>query len=235
MPEQLIFVLVLIAFSIGKWVLDNVSNASRGEKPEDRDEFGNPRTPTGSRQTRDSRSGGDPADEEAERLRRFMEALGLPPGETPPPPRRRKPVEPPAAARQEPAPARPIIAPARPPVTSAPKAPASDAPTTPAPRPYAPRPPAPSPFARQEPAPAASREAEPFTPPPLLAAARELAARPRPEPTDRPETPRPYQVREHHHGNSHTGLRKALRQRSSVRQALVLRELLGPPKALSGE
>jgi len=223
MPEQVVILIIVAAFSIGKWVLDNVTKPAQENRPKEREK----RSPFGPQERATPRSGpqASPADEEAERVRRFMEALGLPPGEVPPAPIRKKPVsQHPKPVRQEGVPVRPMVAPARP---------------GPAPRPSVPtlsRPVLPevsAPFAQPEMPPASYQAPAPAPLEPSLPMAAALAPAP-PSPLESPApNPRPYQVRTAH--PAHSALRKALRQRSGLREALILSEVLGPPKALSGQ
>ncbi len=138
-----------------------------------------------------------PPQSEAERVRRFLEALGAPPGTEPPPPVRPRPAAPRPSNRPEPARRRPAARPWEqplPPLTTAP------------------------PFLR-EPAPPPVLSAPPPPPP--------VVALPRPTPLAAPpvSAPRP--------AAGASSLGEMLRRRESVRQAILLREILGPPRGLA--
>jgi len=116
--DQLIVILVVGALALGKWLFEN-SGRFQGDEPESPSNPTQPRLPT----ARTLRP--DPGEEsEEEKMRRFMEALGLPPESAPPPVRRQpaakpamkqQPQEPVTPPRKEPRrlaqPARPKIAP----------------------------------------------------------------------------------------------------------------------------
>ncbi|MEO6873051.1 MAG: hypothetical protein ABI233_12650 [Chthoniobacterales bacterium] len=143
-----------------------------------------------------------PAESEEERVRRFLEALGAPPGSAPPPP-----------VRSRPAPPRPVVstrpqtppnvkrswAQPLPPLVTMPEV--QKAPIFP--------PPASAPL---------------VTPPPLVPVAPPPARRiiPLVRPAAFPPAPRRVAV----------SLGELLRSADSARQAIVLREVLGPPRGL---
>jgi len=143
---------------------------------------------------------------EEERVRRFLEALGVPPGTQPPPAVRPRTITPrPKAAAPPPPKVRRSWAQPLPPVVAVPPEIAELPPLTTTP------PPPPVFVAREtQPAP------EPFVSPPLPV---ELAA---------PATSRVASARTF----STTSLRPLLRSREKIRQAIILREILGPPLGL---
>jgi hypothetical protein len=154
-----------------------------------------------------------PTESDAERQRRFREAVGLPPGaDLPPPVRPRTSANPPPLQPIQPAGARPFpgtpgrlrrAAPAPPSPVNTPRTlpPAGRAPAAPAP-------------AKVSPAPVAVAPATPVrqaAPPARPAAAPVAAVSP---------------------SYTATALLPRLRNPSAIREAIILREVLGPPKAL---
>jgi hypothetical protein len=152
-----------------------------------------------------------PPQTEEERVRRFLEALGVPPGTQPPPPARTRTVTPRPAAtpasQTAPQKIRRSWAQPLPPVV-----------TTPEDMPFPPlTPPQPEPvFVVQTRAASAT-----VAPPPLPA---EVSARPLAAPVARKAAPsRTLPM---------TSLRATLRSRERIRHAVILREVLGPPLGL---
>lgn len=148
-----------------------------------------------------------PPPTEEERVRRFLEALGVPPGTQPPPPVRPRSVTPRRVVTPTPPPPLPKVkrnwAQPLPPVVTVP----ADLPLPPLTTP----PPEPVFVVETQPAPAA------LIPPPLPA---ELS----PRPLARKAAPvRTFPM---------TSLRPLLRSREKIRQAIILREILGPPLGL---
>ena len=150
-----------------------------------------------------------PAESEQERVRRFLEALGVPEGSAPPPPVRPRPAAPrrvitPVQKQEQVPKAKRSWAQPLPPLVSTPE----DV-TEPPPLVMVPVP-------EPEPEPLASPLLEPVAPltPALLPVAR------RSPPSPRPVTSKPLSLGE------------MLRTSGSARQAMVLREVLGPPRAL---
>ncbi len=148
------------------------------------------------------------AQSEEERVRKFLEALGVPPGERPPPPARRRTVSPipsPPPARARPArpepKARRSWAQPLPPLTTAPPKPA---------------------VTEADPAPPVVAGPPPLPPTPLAVPVTSLppiAARPAPARRALPAT---------------DSVGAMLRARGSIRRAIILREVLGPPRGLQG-
>jgi len=166
-------------------------------------------TPTPPSTPASTRRPGMPGETEQERYRRFMEAVGLPPG-TPPPP----PVQPRAQVNPQP------LLPVNPPGGRLYRVPPSVTPprqVTQAPQTYR-RPLASSPAPAQAPVTSyvttAAPAASPATPPPPP-----VRRSPPPVPTTAPATPA-------------QALIARLRDPASIREAIILREVLGPPKAL---
>ena len=151
-----------------------------------------------------------PAESEEERVRRFLEALGVPPGSAPPPPVRPRPSAPrrvvtPSQPKAPPKVKRSWVQPL-PPLVTTPKEM-----TYPPARPPAPAPPPPVVLAPP--------------PPVVIAASAPTAMSPRGAPSARPQAA-PVSVA------TMGSLGAILRARGSVRQAIMLREILGPPRGL---
>jgi len=143
-----------------------------------------------------------PAQTDEERVRRFLEALGVPQGTQPPPPVRPRKVVTPTQPKVRPKAKRSLLQPLPPLVTT---------------------PDLPLPSARSAPPPPTVVVMEPTS-------VREVAALPAvpasiPGVTERaqPGATRPLAT---------TSLGALLRSRASVRQAIILREVLGPPRGL---
>jgi len=162
---------------------------------------------------------GTETESEEERTRRFMEALGLPPGSVPPP----KMTRPPA---QQPAP-RTLMTPVAP--ASIPRLFPSAPPPSPAPPAPWPQEPAAPLLGRQNPARESSPPSETKKPlsvgnaPPLSVPLYRL---------DLPFTKAPTTSSEPAPGEVLDALRMELRQRGALRKAFIVREIIGPPKAL---
>jgi hypothetical protein len=183
MNDTLIFLVLAGLALIFKWLTSQASSDSKKPKPPSPNEQA-PRRP--------------PAESEEERVRRFLEALGAPPGTQPPPPIRRRSVAPRAAVPSTAQPQRPpkvrrsFVQPLPPLTTAPPEAVVIEA----APAPV---------FA---------------VPPPLPPLGSSIAVATAPS---RATTLRVMPT------SSLAGL---LRTRASIRQAIVLREVLGPPRGL---
>jgi len=144
---------------------------------------------------------------EEERVRRFLEALGVPPGTQPPPPARSRTVTPRPVATPSPKIRRSWAQPLPPVVTTPEDMPVPSMTPPPQPEPVF--------VVQTQPAPATD------VPPPLPA---EVSARPFAAPVARKAAPpRTPQM---------TSLRATLRSRERIRQAIILREVLGPPRGL---
>jgi hypothetical protein len=186
MNDTLIFLVLAVLALIFKWLTRQTSED--GEKPE---------PPSPNEQAPPPRP---PAQSEEERIRRFLEALGAPPGTRPPPPvRQRRVVTPVAPPAQRPRAKRTWVQPLPPLVTT--------------PKDLGPPPPTTASFERAavEVAPSMTvAPPEPIILPPL--------------PTPRATAPAREMPRQ--------SLGRLLRQRGSVRQAVILREVLGPPRGL---
>jgi hypothetical protein len=153
-----------------------------------------------------------PPQTEEERVRRFLEALGVPPGTQPPPPVRNRTVTPhPVATSTPQTPPRKIrrswAQPLPPVVTTPEDIPLPPLATAPPPEPVF--------IVQTQPAPAT------VVPPPLPA---EVSARPFAGPVVRKAAPA--------RTPPMTSLRATLRSRERIRQAIILREVLGPPRGL---
>jgi hypothetical protein len=196
MNDTIIFFVLAALALIFKWLTKQGSDDAEKPKPD------TPNEPT-------RRA---PPQTEEERVRRFLEALGMPPGTQPPPPVRTRTVTPRSVA------------------TSAPRTPPSkirrswaqplpSVVTTPEDMPVPPLAAAPQPepvfVVQTRPASAT------VVPPPLPA---EMSVQPFAAPVARKAAPpRPPPM---------TSLRATLRSRERIRQAIVLREVLGPPRGL---
>ena len=153
-----------------------------------------------------------PPQTEEERVRRFLEALGVPPGTQPPPPVRSRTVTPrsvvtPAPRSPPPKIKRSWAQPLPPVITTPEDMPLPPLTTAPQPEPVF--------VVETQPA------AEVVVPPPLPA---ELSAQPLvPRLTRKAAPARALPM---------TSLRPMLRSREKIRQAIILREVLGPPRGL---
>ena len=185
MNDTLIFLVLAGLALIFKWLTRNASGDAEKPEPPSPNEGTPPRPPPQS---------------EEERIRRFLEALGAPPGTRPPPPvRPRRVVTPVAPPAQRPRAKRNWVQPLPPLVTT--------------PKDLGPPPPTTTSFE-----PAAVEVAPSVTvapPPPVILP---------PVPTPRATAPSRVTPRQ--------PLSTLLRSRASVRQAVILREVLGPPRGL---
>jgi len=184
MNDTLIFLVLAGLALIFKWLTRQVSDDSEKPEPPSPNEQAPPRPP---------------AQSEEERIRRFLEALGAPPGTRPPPPvRQRGAVTPATPPAQKPKTRRGWVQPLPPLVTT----PADLAPPsrrTPLLEPVVPPP-------------------IPAAPPPQIVAPSALPPMPRATAPLRAVPPQ--------------SLGALLRDRGSIRQAIILRELIGPPRGL---
>ena len=188
MNDTLIFLVLAVLALVFKWLTRQPSD--HGEKPD---------PPSPNEQAPPPRP---PAQSEEERIRRFLEALGAPPGTRPPPPvRPRRVVTPVAPPAQRPRAKRTWVQPLPPLVTT--------------PKDLGPPPPTITSFE-----PAVAEVAPPMAvapPQPIILPSASL-------PTPRATAPAREVPRQ--------SLGRLLRQRGSVRQAVILREVLGPPRGL---
>ena len=184
MNDTLIFLILAGLALIFKWLTRQVSDDSEKPEPPSPNEQAPPRPP---------------AQSEEERIRRFLEALGAPPGTRPPPPvRQRRGVTPATPPVQKPKTRRGWAQPLPPLVTT--------------PADLAPPPPRTPPF-------------EPIVSPPIPAAPPpQIVAPSAPPPMPRATAPL--------RAVPPQSLGALLRNRGSVRQAIILREVLGPPRGL---
>jgi hypothetical protein len=185
MNDTLIFLVLGALALVFKWLTSRASGAAEKPEPPSPNEGTPPR---------------QPAQSEEERIRRFLEALGAPPGTRPPPPVRPRrvvtPVTPPA---QRPRAKRNWVQPL-PPLVTTPKDLGPPPPTTPS-----------------------------FEPAAVEIAPSMTVAPPQPiilPPVPMPRATAPSRV------TPRQPLSTLLRSRASVRQAVVLREVLGPPRGL---
>ena len=189
MNDTLIFLVLAGLALIFKWLTSQASRDSEKPEPPSPNEGASRRPP--------------PATEE-ERVRRFLEALGAPPGTQPPPPMRPRRGVTPAPRGSKPKVRRSWVQPLPPLVTTPEDMPLPPLTTFPLPEPV---------VVEAKPA--------PEVPPPLPAL---IALRPLTAPSLRKAAP-PRRA-------AMTSLGALLRTRSSIRQAIVLREVLGPPRGL---
>jgi hypothetical protein len=188
MNDTLIFLALAGLALIFKWLTSHGSgDSAKPEPPLPNEQAPPPRQPPQS---------------EEERIRRFLEALGAPPGTRPPPPiRPRRVVTPAAAPAQRPKAKRSWVQPLPPLVTT--------------PKDFGPPPPTTTPF---EPVVAEVTTPIAVAPPPPIISPSAPVPMPRTTATSRE------MLRQ--------SLGTLLRQRGSVRQAIILREVLGPPRGL---
>ncbi|MEI6561844.1 MAG: hypothetical protein WCO68_07145 [Verrucomicrobiota bacterium] len=220
--DQLILIVVVGVIAFVKWFVENAGQSAPDET-----------RPPSPRPLRPDPADANRAESEAERMRRFMEALGLPPDAVPPAPPRKPPIQP-----RTPAP--PVSKPLRAPGTF----PRKGRPVDPFPRPAAPahRPDIAPPLETGGPLPtlpktASVRETAPsmevtsipqmtFAEPEqaVQSAAAAVAASTKAlsgsasQALATPSTP--------------SALREQLREPDSLRKAILLREILGAPKGL---
>ncbi len=233
--DQLIFVAILGALALGKWLLERAGN------PEDDSVSRRPDADQGV-DTPDHRQAiPRRADSEEERMRRFMEALGIPAGEAPPPPpparsaeRQAQPSTP--SPRPEPSPGR-RIRPQKNPMGGGNPWDFKPQPVRPK-RPSQPAPPVESRPVFTAPQPEPLLEPLPESLPPSFAASTVLASSPEISSmeTVAPQmeiTPLASVGKTSDVQPGVSTLLPKLRNRNALREALVLREILGPPKALA--
>jgi len=178
MNDTLIFLVLAGLALIFKWLTSQGS--SDAEKPEPPPPNEAARRP--------------PSETEEERVRRFLEALGMPQGTQPPPPvQRRRVIAPAPRPAEKPKVRRSWVQPLPPVVTTPPEILPPPLPSEPAPE-------------------VVVRRPEVIVPPPSP-----VSLMPKPVPR------RPAPVR---------SLGAMLRSRASIRQAIILREVLGPPRGL---
>lgn len=152
-----------------------------------------------------------PSESEEERVRRFLEALGVPPGTKPPPPIKPRSVQPRRPETSQPPPPRKVrrsLVQPLPPLVTTPDTPAAPPPVAPV---------------AVEPPPLVETRPEAFLSPPseALVSPVETVVRQRRRPSTPAQAPQPS-----------TSLAALLRTRNSLRQAVILREVLGPPRGL---
>jgi hypothetical protein len=190
MNDTLIFLVLAGLALVFKWLTSRTSSDSENSEPPSPNEQEPRRAPPQS---------------EEERVRRFLEALGAPPGTQPPPPVRPRRVVTPAPRGVKPKVKRSWVQPLPPLVTTPDEVAPPPVTIYPLPEPV---------VAKAEPAP------EVFLPPPLP---------PLSAPLLRKGTP-PGRAS----ATSVMSLGARLRSRGSIREAIVLREVLGPPPGLQG-
>lgn len=241
--ENLVFLVIVAALALGKWLFENAGNFGGGrDTPDDpSDEF--PPPPRRRAATPVPRGPASPANEETEeeRVKRFMEALGLPATGAPMPPRGPQPQRPPVPERRAPLSrpkpdvrhlGEPFGAPMSPPVLR--RRPAMEPRREPVPQP-GPRPVIP------EPAP------EPMSAPVSESApAMEVASLPRIEAdtgravanaafgvqTTAQQLLQPFGAVQRPESEPLAVLKQQLRDPGALRRAILLREILGTPKGL---
>jgi hypothetical protein len=210
--QQIIFAIAAAAYGVFVWWNDRRKKKESDElekRIQENQTAGDANAPTAT----------PPQDaSEQDRLRRFLEALGVPGGQPPPPAR---PAPPPKPVQPAPAP-RPLFQPAPPPPPVIPR-PVYTSPRTirPAPKPlvvYSP-----------EPEPMESREAGH-----LETASAEMQRAAHYKATELPKTTAPATVTRRAQTLADIGLRESLRSPESLRAAILVREILGPPKGLEG-
>jgi hypothetical protein len=189
MNDTLIFLVLAGLALVFKWLTSQASSDSEKREPPSPNEQA-PRRP--------------PPQSEEERVRRFLDALGAPPGTQPPPPVRPRRVVTPAPGTPKPKVKRSWVQPLPPIVTTPEDMPLPPLTTFPLPEPV---------VVEAEPA--------PEVPPPLPTP---IALRPLTAPSLRKAAP-PRRA-------AVTSLGALLRTRESIRRAIILREVLGPPRGL---
>ncbi len=152
-----------------------------------------------------------PSESEEERVRRFLEALGVPPGTRPPPPVKPRSVQPRRVATAQPSPPRKVrrsFVQPLPPLVTTPEAPTAPPPVA---------------TVQVEPPPLVETHPETFvaSSSKALVSPVETVVRQKRRPSTLAQAPQPP-----------TSLVALLRTRNNVRQAVILREVLGPPRGL---
>lgn len=210
--EQIIFIALIAIVGLLRWLSQAAENKKNAETAR---RAGNPPP--------DAPMQRAPADSEEERIRRFMEALGVPTSSPPLPDARRQPREgprsslPPPPAKRSFLPKIPPMAPAWPPLTSAPPE------LSPAPAPVPAREPA---ILREEPPRRKPRKME-------VAASfevRDIDERvaedmPLPSAQGAPSS-------EEREARTQTLVERLARSQQGLRDAMVLREIFGPPRSM---
>jgi hypothetical protein len=191
MNDTLIFLVLAGLALIFKWLTSQASSDSEKPEPPPPNERA-PRRPP-------------PASEE-ERVRRFLEALGAPPGTQPPPPVRPRRVVTPAPRGPKPKVKRSWVQPLPPIVTTPEDMPLPPLTTFPPPEPVV-----------VEAKPALEVVVPPPLPPPVSTLPSAATLRRKATPSRAAPV---------------TSLGALLRSRESIRQAIILREVLGPPRGL---
>lgn len=196
MNDTLIFLVLAGLALVFKWLTSRTSGDSENSEPPSPNEQEPRRAPPQS---------------EEERVRRFLEALGAPPGTQPPPPVRPRRVVTPAPRGVKPKVKRSWVQPLPPLVTIPDDVPLPPATISSLPEPV---------VTKMEPV------AEAVLPPPLSAP---IPLTPLPAPLLRKGASQGRAS-----ATSVTSLGARLRSRGSIREAIVLREVLGPPRGLQG-
>lgn len=206
--DQLIFILIIGGIALVNWLLKKGTSKVKNMTEQ-----------IERRQQPQSQSQNAPPDSEEERMRRFFEALGLPPGSAPPPKVQRR-TQPPAL------PSRP--APPRRPVFEGQQEVARRAQNPVERTQRRAQPQTSTPVRYETPTPAQTRtaEAEPVSVQPIFAAAEAIAKSA--QVTDKfPSAASPAAA-----PAQHSDLLAMLRSSSSIRNAVLLREILGAPRGL---
>lgn len=217
MVEQLIVVLVVGAVALAKWFFENAGRFQGGDEPEDAPQHPQPRP------LQRPRNLAHPEESDEEKMRRFMEALGLPPESRPPPAPVRKPAAEPVVTKPrrspspvEPAKPRPVSQPVRPHI-----APTLDT--------GGPLPEIPKTASVSETAPASEIVTIPQM---VFASPEQLLERPQTR-VESPSARRSSAASPRRQAGGATGsLKEQLRTPAALRNAILLREILGAPKGL---
>jgi hypothetical protein len=189
MNDTVIFLVLAGLALVFKWLTRQASGEAEA------------RPPSPNKQSRQSPPPRPPADSDAERVRRFLEALGAPPGTQPPPPVQPRRVITPTP-RTRPAVAKRTWAQPLPPLVTTPE----DLPPRPGPVVFEAAPPPPPVAAAPPPLPVVETSVRPAVSPLRKAAPARLMPLP--------------------------SLGAILRSARTARQAIMLREVLGPPRGL---
>ncbi|MEO7166819.1 MAG: hypothetical protein ABI016_07250 [Chthoniobacterales bacterium] len=182
MNDTIIFFVLAGLALVFKWLTSKGEQGAEKREPPAPNETAGPQRP--------------PPQSEEERVRRFMEALGMPTG-TPPPTARRRAVTPAAPPAQRPKPPKRSWAQPLPPLVTTPEDLSEMPPFTAVPL----------------------ESTATATPPPVV-----VAPSPLPLPVTRPSASQP--------PVPVSSLGAMLRARGSIRRAIILREVLGPPRGL---
>ena len=220
--DQLIVLVVVGALALAKWLFENAGRFQGSDEPEDVPQRPQPRPNARPRNL------AHPEESDEEKMRRFMEALGLPPESAPPSPPVRKPVAPPSAEAK--------LRRLRSPVEPA-KAAATPAPTPQPVRPHiaptldtgGPLPEIPKTASVSETAPASEVMSIPRM---IFVEPERLIERPQTR-AESPSARRSTFAPKQRQAVGATGaLRDQLRTPAALRNAILLREILGAPKGL---